>query len=64
MQALHRVNPEPSKKLQALDESYQALREYVIQMETQEMSFKTHEEKLTSFVHQIGRQAMKEALTR
>lgn len=62
MQALHIVSPEPSKKLQALEESYQRLREYVIQMEAQEVSFQEHEQNISSFVHQIGRQAMTEAL--
>jgi len=64
MQALHIVNEEPSKTIQKLEESYYALREHILRLETNKNSFQENEEKITHFVHEIGRAAMKEALSR
>lgn len=63
MQALHIVSQEPSKTMQKLEESYQLLREYVLQLETNKRSFQEDEEKISHLVHQMGRAAMIEALT-
>jgi hypothetical protein len=64
MQALHIVSEEPSKTLEQLEESYQALRAHILQLEANKSSFQEHEEKITRFVHDIGRAALKETLSR
>ena len=64
MQALHIVSQEPSKTMQKLEESYQMLREHILQLETNKGSFQENEEKISHLVHQMGRAAMQEALTR
>lgn len=64
MQALHIVSEEPSKTLQKLEKSYQALRQYVIELESDKDSFQVSEEKITYLVHELGRTAVKEALSR
>jgi len=64
MQALHIVSEEPSKTLEKLEESYQALRTHILQLEANKSSFQEHEEKITHFVHEIGRAAIKETLSR
>jgi hypothetical protein len=63
MQALHIISQEPSTAMQKLEESYQMLREYILQLETNRVSFQESEEKISHLVHQIGRAAMKESLT-
>lgn len=62
MGALHIVSQEPRKTMQKLEESYQMLREYILQLESNTSSFQENEEKISHLVHQMGRTAMQEAL--
>lgn len=64
MEALHIVSQEPSKIMQELEESYQMLREYILQLETNKGSYQENEEKISHLVHQMGRAAIQEALAR
>jgi hypothetical protein len=64
MQALHIVPQEPSKTLKKLEETYQALRDYILQLESNSNSFQEDEEKISNYIHEMGRAAISEALSR